>query len=168
MHEKAKYYIDKLKLQKHPEGGYFNEIYRSDEIFTASVLPKRYNGDRAFSTSIYFLLEGKEISTFHKLQSDEIWHFYDGSPVRISIINPEHTLEEKLLGNTIENNESLQRVINKGSWFGAELVDKSSFTLVGCTVSPGFNFLDFEIGKRERLLEEYPEFSSIILRLTKP
>ena len=168
MNEKAKYYIDKLKLQKHPEGGYFNEIYRSGEIFEASVLPERYIGDRAFSTSIYFLLNGKDISVFHKLQSDEIWHFYDGSPVRIYIITPEHTLEERILGYNLDNNETLQTVINKHSWFGAELIDKSSFSLVGCTVSPGFDFQDFEMGKREQLLKEYPEFSRTILRLTKP
>ena len=168
MNEKAKYYINKLKLQKHPEGGYFNEIYRSGEMFEASVLPERYMGDRAFSTSIYFLLDGKDISTFHKLQSDEIWHFYDGSPVRIYIITPERALEERVLGYNLDNNETLQTVINKDSWFGAELVDKSSFCLVGCTVSPGFDFQDFEMGKRELLLKEYPEFSGTILRLTKP
>lgn len=168
MNEKAKYYIDKLKLQKHPEGGYFNEIYRSGEIFEVSVLPERYMGDRAFSTSIYFLLNGKDISAFHKLQSDEIWHFYDGSPVRICIITPEHTLEERILGYNLDNSEALQTVINKHSWFGAELVVKSSFCLVGCTVSPGFDFQDFEMAKREQLLKEFPEFSSTILRLTKP
>ena len=168
MHEKAKYYIDKLKLQKHPEGGYFNEIYRADEIFEASVLPERYNGDRAFSTSIYFLLDGKDISAFHKLQSDEIWHFYDGCQVKVSIITPLHSLEERILGSNLDNKENLQTVINKHSWFGAELTDKSSFSLIGCTVSPGFDFQDFEVGKREQLLEEYPEFSNIILRLTKP
>lgn len=167
MNEKAKYYIDKLKLEKHPEGGYFNEIYRSGEIFTASVLPKRYNGDRVFSTSIYFLLEGRDISAFHKLQSDEIWHFYDGSAIKIYIITPERKLEERVLGNDLNNNESLQIAINKNSWFGAELADRSSYSLIGCTVSPGFDFQDFEIGKRERLLEEFPEFSTTILRLTK-
>lgn len=168
MNEKAKYYIDKLKLQKHPEGGYYNEIYRSDEIFKAVVLPERYIGDRAFSTSIYFLLDGKDISAFHKLQSDEIWHFYDGCPVKVSIITPQRSLEERILGYNLDNKESLQTVINKHSWFGAELVDKSSFSLIGCTVSPGFDFQDFEMGNRTKLLEEFPEYSDTILRLTKP
>ena len=168
MDEKVLYYIEKLKLIKHPEGGYFNEIYRSDEMFEASVLPERYIGHRSFSTSIYFLLSGKEISAFHKLKSDEIWHFYDGSAIKIYIITPERKLEERILGNNLSKNESLQTVINKNSWFGAELLSKTSFSLVGCTVSPGFDFQDFEIGKREQLLQEYPEFSSIILKLTKP
>ena len=168
MDEKVLYYIEKLKLIKHPEGGYFNEIYRSDEMFEASVLPERYIGHRSFSTSIYFLLSGKEISAFHKLKSDEIWHFYDGSAIKIYIITPERKLEERILGNNLSKNESLQTVINKNSWFGAELANKTSYSLVGCTVSPGFDFQDFEIGKREQLLGQYPEFSNIILKLTKP
>jgi predicted cupin superfamily sugar epimerase len=166
MNEKALYYIEKLKLIKHPEGGYFSELYRSDEIFRASVLPERYIGDRAFSTSIYFLLEGKQFSAFHKLQSDEIWHFYDGSPIRIYTITPEQKLEEKILGYDIEKNETLQSVIYKNSWFAAELVDKTSFGLMGCTVSPGFDFRDLEIGKRDYLLEKYPAYKNLIIRLT--
>jgi predicted cupin superfamily sugar epimerase len=166
MKEKALYYIEKLKLMKHPEGGYFNEIYRSDEIFSASVLPQRYIGDRAFSTSIYFLLEGKQFSAFHKLQSDEIWHFYDGSPIKIYIITPEQKLEEKILGYDIDKNENLQLVIYNDSWFAAELMDKSSFGLMGCTVSPGFDFRDLEIGKRDYLLGKYPEYKDLIIRLT--
>jgi predicted cupin superfamily sugar epimerase len=166
MNEKTLYYIEKLKLIKHPEGGYFSEIYRSDEIFSASVLPERYIGDRAFSTSIYFLLESKQFSAFHKLQSDEIWHFYDGSPIRLYIITPEQKLEEKILGYDIDKNENLQLVIYKNSWFAAELVDKTSFGLMGCTVSPGFDFRDLEIGKRDYLLEKYPLYKNLIIRLT--
>jgi uncharacterized protein len=166
MNKKALYYIEKLKLMKHPEGGYFNEIYRSDEIFSASVLPERYIGDRAFSTSIYFLLEGKQFSSFHKLQSDEVWHFYDGSPIRIYTITPEQKLEEKILGYDIDKNENLQSIIYKKSWFAAELVDKSSFGLMGCTVSPGFDFRDLEIGKRDYLLGKYTEYKDLIIRLT--
>ncbi len=167
MDEKAIYYIQKLKLQRHPEGGYFNEIYRSGEIFEASVLPERYNGSRAFLTSIYFLLEGKQFSSFHKLQSDEIWHFYDGSPVKIFIITHEGKMEERVLGNNLNANETLQIVVEKNNWFAAELKDKTSFALVGCTVAPGFSFEDFEIGDRNKLLKDYPEHSAIILRLTK-
>ena len=166
MNEKAIYYIEKLRLMKHPEGGYFNEIYRSDEIFSASVLPERYIGDRTFSTSIYFLLEGKQYSAFHKLQSDEIWHFYDGFPIRIYIFTPEQKLEERILGNDIDKNENLQSVIYKNSWFAAELVNKTSFGLMGCTVSPGFDFRDLEIGKRDYLLKKYPEYKDVIIKLT--
>ena len=166
MDEKALYYIEKLKLMKHPEGGYYNEIYRSDEIFSASVLPERYIGDRVFSTSIYFLLEGKQYSAFHKLQSDEIWHFYDGCPIRIYTITPEQKLEENILGDDIDKNENRQVVIQKNSWFAAELVSKTTFGLMGCTVSPGFDFRDLEIGKRDHLLKKYPEYKDVIIKLT--
>lgn len=167
MDEKAKYYIEKLKLTKHPEGGYFNEIYRSGEIFEASVLPERYKSSRTFSTSIYFLLEGKQFSSFHRLQSDEIWHFYDGCSVKISVITANRKLEERVIGNNLDKDESLQTVVEKNSWFGAELADKNSFALVGCTVAPGFSFEDFEIGDRDKLMNDYPEYSDIIFRLTK-
>ena len=83
MLSKVKYYIDKLELKKHPEGGYFKETYRSDEIIVKEKLPIRYNGSRNFLTSIYFLLDEENVSLFHKIKSDEIWHFYDGSAIKI-------------------------------------------------------------------------------------
>ena len=97
MNAKAKYYIDKLKLIPHPEGGYYKEIYRSGEFISIKGLPKRYNSKRVFSTSIYFLLEGKQISRFHRLKSDEVWHFYDGNPVVLYILNNNiEKIKEKL------------------------------------------------------------------------
>jgi len=166
MTEKAKYYIEKLMLQKHPEGGYFKEIYRAGEIIEADLLPGRYGGDRSFSTSIYFLLDENQVSKFHKLKSDEIWHFYDGSAIKIYIIHPGGTLEEKLLGNKLEDGETLQTVIGKGNWFGAELVEKNKYGLIGCTVAPGFDFNDFEMGDREKLLTLFPLHSEFIKKLS--
>ena len=98
MHPKANKYIKQLQLRKHPEGGYFKEIYRSGEMILPEHLPKRYKSSRNFSTSIYFLLEGKQISTFHLLQSDELWHFYDGSSVILYVINQKGELSIKKLG----------------------------------------------------------------------
>ncbi|HKI79374.1 MAG TPA: cupin domain-containing protein [Ignavibacteriaceae bacterium] len=168
MNEKAKYYIDKLKLKKHPEGGYYNEIYSAGEIIEADVLPVRYEGARVFSTSIFFLLEGEQISSLHKLKSDEIWHFYDGSTINIYIISSNGKLEKRTLGRNLENDELIQTVIEKNNWFGADLNDKSSYGLIGCTVAPGFDFDDFEIGKREELLKKFPDQKDIILNITKP
>ncbi len=167
MNKKAEFYISKLQLIPHPEGGYFKEIYRSGEIFEAEHLPGRYNKDRAFSTSIYFLLERKNISKFHKLKSDEIWHFYDGSVVIIYTIEENGIMKEIKLGNNLGNGETPQVVIKHNSWFGAELIDKTSFCLIGCTVSPGFDFEDFEIGQRGALIKKFPEYSEIIKKLTK-
>jgi len=165
MHPKAKKYIKQLKLKKHPEGGYFKEIYRSGEIILPEHLPKRYKSSRNFSTSIYFLLEGKQFSAFHFLQSDELWHFYDGCPVIIFSINPKGELIIKKLGK--KKDCELQITIEKQNWFAAELEDKKSFALFGCTVSPGFEFDDFELGKRDTLLQKFPQHSSLIKRLSK-
>lgn len=162
----AKKWIDKLELLPHPEGGYYKEIYRTDEIVKQPCLPERYDGDRSFSTSIYFLLNQNDKSHFHKLKSDEIWHFYDGSALRIYVIDHLKKLNTFLLGKNFEKRENLQLVLPKNCWFSAEVIDKESFALIGCTVSPGFNFEDFELGKRQKLLEMFPIHAEIINRFT--
>ena len=166
MNKKAKEYIEKLQLKAHPEGGYYKEIYRSGEIILSDHLPERYKSSRSVSTSIYFLLEGKQVSKFHRLKSDEQWHFYDGSPVIIYIIEENEKLNKFILGNKITEGEMFQAVIKRNSWFAAELLDKSSFALIGCTVAPGFDFNDFELGNSEQLIVEYPEHKEIIIRLS--
>ena len=165
MHLKAQKYIKQLQLKKHPEGGYFKEFYRSGEMILPEHLPKRYKSSRNFSTSIYFLLEGKQFSSFHLLQSDELWHFYDGSSVLLYIINQKGELSVKKLGRSVDS--ELQLTIEKQSWFAAEVEDKKSFVLFGCTVSPGFEFEDFEIGRRDELIKNFPQYSDLIKRLTK-
>ncbi len=160
------YWIEKLQLQPHPEGGYFNEIYRSAETVSSDSLPERYNTEHSFSTSIYFLLKSGQCSKFHRLQSDEIWHFYYGSPVRLYQISPEGNYSELLLGNDPEKRHDLQLVIKAGSWFAAEPVERESYSLVGCTVAPGFDFNDFELGNREQLLKLFPVHKEIIEKLS--
>jgi uncharacterized protein len=165
MHPKAQKYIKQLQLKKHSEGGYFKEVYRSGERILPTHLPKRYKSSRNFSTSIYFLLEGNQFSSFHLLQSDELWHFYDGSAVLLYIINQKGKLSIKKLGRG--KNSELQLVIENQNWFAAEIEDKKSFALFGCTVSPGFEFDDFELGKKEDLIKKFPQHSALIKRLTK-
>jgi uncharacterized protein len=167
MNEKAKHYIKKLQLKPHPEGGYYKEIYRAGEIILAENLPKRYKSSRNFSASIYFLLEEKQVSNFHKLKSDEQWHFYDGSSVVVYVIEEDGDLNKIRLGRNIENGETLQTVIKHDTWFAAELSDKTSFALIGCTVAPGFDFDDFELGKTDELVIEFPKHKNLIHRLTK-
>ena len=167
MNSRAKQYIDKLQLISHPEGGYFREVYRSDELISKVHLPNRYDSSRVFSTSIYFLLEGKQVSKFHRLNSDEQWHFYDGSALLLYTIDDSGRLYKSLLGNRIEDGTTFQVNIKRGTWFGAELFDKSSFALVGCTVAPGFDFDDFELGKRDDLINSFPEHHEIINKLTR-
>lgn len=164
MHPKAKQYIKKLKLKKHPEGGYYKEVYRSGEIILGEHLPKRFKSSRNFSTSIYFLLEGKQFSAFHLLQSDELWHFYDGGDVIIYVISQNGKLSKRKIGRGEDC--KFQITIEKNNWFAAELENKKSFALVGCTVSPGFDFEDFKIGKRSELLKQIPKHKDLIEKLT--
>ena len=166
MHQKAKQYINQLQLVKHPEGGYFREVYRSGEFILPEHLPARYKSSRNFSTSIYFLLEGKQFSAFHLLQSDELWHFYDGCPVILYIINQKGDLTIKKLGK--KKDCELQIAIEKQNWFAAEIEDKKSFAIFGCTVSPGFDFKDFKLGSRNQLIERFPQHKQLIHKLTRP
>lgn len=162
----AKYWIEKLKMDPHPEGGYFKEVYRADEQYKGEYLPERFGGDRSHGTSIYFLLVGEQVSKFHRIKSDEIWHFYEGSPVKIYSITPNGNLNEVVVGRDPDKGESLQAVINKGDWFGAEVLDKNSYSLCGCTVAPGFHFEDFELADRDSLIKEFPQHSRLIETLT--
>ncbi len=158
--------IKELNLSPHPEGGYFRETYRCNESIEKEHLPERYDGNRSISTAIYFLLKGDQYSAFHRLKSDEIWHFYRGSPLTIYCISPDGERTDVILGNNIENGESPQAVIKKGTWFAAAMNDTSSYTLVGCTVAPGFDFSDFEMGEREELIQNFPQHEKLINELS--
>lgn len=164
MNEKARYYINKLELKKHPEGGYYREIYRSAEMFL--IDPPKKNLKRNVSTSIYFMLEGTQKSKFHRLKSDELWHFYDGSSIKIYVIDEKGILDEITLGRKTEDGEVFQTVIKKNNWFASEVINKKSFALIGCTVSPGFDFSDFELADRDYLLENFPKYKSLIQKLS--
>lgn len=164
---KAEYYISKLGLQKHPEGGWFREMYRAEEETAAEHLPGRYSGNRHHSTSIYFLLTSETFSAFHRISSDELWHFYEGSPVTVYMIDHEGNFSEITLGRNIEAGEVYQCVIPKGVWFGAMVNAADSFCLVGCTVAPGFHFDDFELASRDKLTADFPQHKAIIEKLTR-
>jgi uncharacterized protein len=162
----AQYWIDKLQLAPHPEGGYFRQTYRSDLIIPPEALP-RFSGSRAVSTGIYFLLEGGNFSAFHRLRSDEMWHFYLGSPVVVDRIGPGGDYSSFRLGSDPEGGEVFQAVVGAGCWFASHVADWTSWALVGCTVAPGFDFTDFEIAERTKLIELYPEHRQIIEQLTR-
>ena len=162
--KKAQYLKERLDLSELPgEGGYYRETYRSDKTI---ILPSETDGERSISTSIYYLLDGTQFSAFHRLKSDEIWHFYIGSSITLYIINKMENLSEVKLGSNIEKGELFQIQIRAESWFAATVNDISSYALIGCTVSPGFDYLDFELGDRKKLIERYPQHRSIIEKLT--
>lgn len=161
----AAYWIEKLNLQAHPEGGYFNETYRSDEEVNSASLPDRYGSNRPFGTSIYFLLTPESVSNFHRLSSDEIWHYHQGGSAIIHMISAEGELKPKRIGADLDAGDSLQVIIPRGHWFAAEVIE-DQYILVGCTVSPGFEFEDFELADRNTLSSAYPQHQTLISRFT--
>lgn len=166
--DQADFWINKLNLQPHPEGGCYRQVYCSSESVPGEHLPARFGGARPFSTSIYFLLRGGQFSALHRIKSDEIWHFYAGAPLSISVLELGGATSELRLGPSPERGESFQQIVPAGAWFGAALEEPQSFALLGCTVAPGFDFADFELAERDRLVAEFPQHRSLIERLTRP
>jgi uncharacterized protein len=160
----AQYWIKHLNLIRHPEGGYFKEVYRSKENISDNCLPQRFSSERAFSTSIYYLLEKGDFSAFHKIKSDELWHFYDGDPISIYVIDEDCNLTTYKLGLSPENDILPQVSIFANQWFASESMGE--YSLVGCTVSPGFDFSDFEIADRDTLKNSYSKHAKIIEKFT--
>ena len=163
----ARYWIKKLDLAPHPEGGYFRQSYKASLMLPKSALPTEFSGERAASTAIYFLLKGGDFSAIHRLRSDEIWHFYAGVGLDVHVIAPSGKYFMIQLGSDAQAGQVFQAVVKAGDWFAAEVADANSFALVGCTVAPGFDFADFEMAKRAELARRYPQHRELIERLTR-
>ena len=134
----ANYWIDKLELQLHPEGAYFKETYRSKE----NLINK--NGKlRSAATGIYFLITSDNFSAFHKIQSEEIWYFHGGSPLSVYVLLPDGELDILQIGNDIDKGQTPQAIVPAGCWFASRVEASDSYSFVGCTVAPGFDFQDF-------------------------
>jgi predicted cupin superfamily sugar epimerase len=151
--------IQKLGLEPHPEGGFFKETYRSEEMIMTA------HGERHLSTAIYFLLTKNNFSAFHRIRSDETWHFHEGDPLVIHEIKPNGEYLAHRLGH-IEKGAIPQLTIQSNSWFASELDEGGSYGLVSCTVSPGFDFRDFELADKT-LLQEWPEYTALLDRLIR-
>jgi len=163
----AAYWIQQLQLTSHVEGGAFREVYRSELTVSPKALPVFFQGSRNISTSIYFLLANGQFSAFHRIASDELWHFYFGDPLLVYEIGHSGVLTTHRLGPNIEKGESFQVVVRAGSWFASAPAEDSEYALVGCTVSPGFDFDDFELANRATLTKQYPQHAALIERLTR-
>lgn len=162
----AQQLIETFQLTEHPEGGYYKETYRSHESISKQSLPDRFSGDRNYSTCIYFLLTSEKFSAFHKINQDEIWHFYSGSTLKLHMISPKGTYSFVHIGLNFEQNEVPQFVVPAGYWFAAEVLDENAFAFMGCTVAPGFDFNDFVLPKRKELIAQFPMHSELITKLT--
>jgi predicted cupin superfamily sugar epimerase len=157
-----------LKLQPHPaEGGYFVETYRSQYLLAPDALPQGYPRARSVSTAIYYLLTPDNFSAMHRLRGDEIFHFYLGDPVGLLQINANGAGEVVVLGQDIIAGMQLQHLVPGGAWQGSRLRAGGRYALLGTTVAPGFDYEDFEIGKREELVTEFPQFAEMIQQLTR-
>ncbi len=159
--------ITHYHLQPHPEGGWYAQSYRSTEIIPAAALPDRFGGDRVFSTAIYFLLEQGNFSAFHRIKSDECWHFYQGDPLEVFVIGTDRQLTIVTLGQDSSRGQLFQYVVPANCWFASRPAKESKFCFVGCTVAPGFDFADFELANQTNLCSEYPEYSELILELCR-
>lgn len=162
----ANYYIEQLGLQSHPEGGYYRETYRSALEMSPNCI-KGFEGDRSLLTSIYFLLEQENFSAFHRIKSDELWNFHFGDTLEIIEITNEGALIVTNLGSRPETGEKFQHVVSAGNWFASRVKTGGSFSLVGCSVSPGFDFRDFEMADRKSLMREFPQHDTIIRELSR-
>lgn len=157
--------IKSYGLSAHPEGGFYRETYRSGEVISQDALPQRFRGSRLFSTAIYFLLLKGNFSAFHRIQSDECWHFYEGDALVIHVLDPQQGYHSIRLGSNARAGEVYQAVVPAGCWFASE--STGDYSLVGCTVAPGFDFADFELAQAQTLAEAYPEQAMLVRRLCR-
>lgn len=159
--------IDALNLEPHPEGGYYKETYRSENKIPNSELGSAYIGDRNYGTGIYFLLTGDTFSAFHRIKQDELWFFHLGAPIDLHMISPEGKHSKHTIGNDIINGEHPQLIVPGGYWFAAKVSNQKEYSLASCTVSPGFDFSDFEMPTRHELCELFPQHKAIITEFTR-
>jgi uncharacterized protein len=156
-----------LKMQPHPiEGGYFAETYRSAGTVPRAAL-SGYPGDRSLSTAIYYLLTPDTFSAMHRVRGDEMFHFYLGDPVEMLQLKPDGTAEVFVLGQDIASGMRLQHNVPGGVWQGSRLKAGGKYALLGTTMAPGFEYDDYETGKREELIERYPQHAQLITALTR-
>ena len=163
----AQTYIDTLQMDAHPEGGFFKETYRSRHLINVTQGSGSTPVQRSVSTGIYFLLEKNNFSAFHKIQSDEMWHFYAGQALEVLELNEHGELSCTRLGSDILGGEVHQHVVPANTWFASRVAAGGSFSLVGCTVAPGFDFADFCLADRALLVAAFPQHCKTIAELTR-
>jgi uncharacterized protein len=155
--------IRRFDLQPHPEGGYYRETYRAAQTIHRA---QKANEPRSASTAIYYMLCDGAHSRWHRLKSDEVWHFYAGEPLHVHVLDRQGKLTTHRLGNALTHPDTVfQAVVLGGDWFSAECEDPASFAVVGCTVAPGFEFSEFEVGDVAQLQAQFPAHRELIARL---
>jgi predicted cupin superfamily sugar epimerase len=164
----AQQIIDRLHLVPLTiEGGYFRETYRSTLTLPVGALPATYGGDRHVSTAIYYLLTPDTFSAIHRVKSDEVFHFYAGDAVEMLQLWPDGSGKTLFIGNDLAAGHAPQVVVPADVWQGCRLAPGGRWALMGCTVAPGFEYADYQAGKREELTAAYPRFAELIAALTR-
>jgi len=157
-----------LNLEPHPrEGGWFRQTWKAAETIPKDALPPRYAATRSAGTAIYYLLEPDSFSEMHTLASDEVFHFYLGDPVEMLQLLPDGAGRRLMLGKNIANGDLLQTVVPQNVWQGSRLVPGGKVALLGCTVSPGFDYADYASGERAELVRGWPDWREMIEQLTR-
>ncbi|WP_150670221.1 cupin domain-containing protein [Pandoraea anhela] len=157
--------VTSLGLLPHPEGGHYRETYRAAGTIAGAALPQGFSGPRSLCTAILYLLEAGDFSAFHRIRSDEVWHFHLGGTLFIHEIDLSGKLTTTPLGHDVAHGERLQHVVPAGHWFAAQPAPSTDYSLVGCTVAPGFAFEDFEMAEPAALAAQWPAHRELILRL---
>ncbi len=160
MKRNAAYWKKQLLLETHPEGGSFAGSYTAGSTIDTS------SGTRPLYTSIYFMLADGEVSHFHQLQSDELWYYHDGSALTVHMISADGEYSAVKLGLDMEQGEQPQILVPAGAIFGSSMIESGEYALVGCMVSPGFDFEDFKLFTGEELVEQFPQHETIIKKMT--
>jgi predicted cupin superfamily sugar epimerase len=166
----ARAIVELLNLEPLPvEGGHFSQTWIADETIAAGALPARYGRAKLAGTAIYYLLtdERDSFSAFHRLPTDEVYHFYLGDPVEQWLLRDGGRVERVVLGPDLAAGQRVQHVAPRGVWQGSRLVPGGRFALLGTTMAPGFDPLDYEGGTREALLATCPDAADVIRALTR-
>jgi uncharacterized protein len=167
MDRNAEQWADMLQMAPHPEGGWYRETYRSEGSIPADALAPVFDGERSFCTSILFLLTADSFSAFHRIKSDELWHFHTGDAIVVHEIADDGSYTRHVLGSDPLAGQQFQCAVRAGSWFASEVAEGGSFGLVGCTVAPGFDFRDFELAEGAALGALFPQHDALVARLTR-
>jgi predicted cupin superfamily sugar epimerase len=163
--------IAHLRMEKIPdEGAWFSLTYVSTDTIPANALPARYGGARPAGNAIYALITREDFSALHRLKTDETWHFYAGDPIELLLLHPDGRDQLILLGPALLTGHHFQFTVPAGTWMGArpQSAATSAYSLFGCSMSPGFDYADFEPGYRDELAKLYPARASLIAQLTRP
>jgi predicted cupin superfamily sugar epimerase len=158
MHREARRLVERLHLEPHPEGGWYRQTFRSTAHVTSGA-----GLVRSAMTSILFLLCSGNFSAFHRILSDETWHFYRGDPIVIETIEPAGFPRSHTLGQ----DDAFQTTVPAGTYFAAHVDVPDGYALVGCNVAPGFEFADFSLPSRALLIAGYPHLRALIERYTR-